>query len=266
MMTTKLWRSLVITAVAFVAFAAHGQSPAAQLVSLEHYDVWCADISIPDGASQAQYYQSLADGVGAIDRTLGTGASTGTPFAARSRRREESVSGDGEKRVDIFSVVTVCTRVSSPEDLPAGGEVYRETRKEVVFVQACPIADRDGCIDRLRTSLAQRLGMPPEDDRVQHLFWRAASSVEEPTGPTALASVLLAANKRRVHVAPSMTVSGNVVAAAELSKPIEQQVKRPLIKARPSWFSVVAQAKDAWLVVAITLTEEMAQKLTSPQP
>jgi hypothetical protein len=263
-MTLRYCRSLALVLGTFAAVAAQAEPPSAQLVPLEPYAVWCTDISVPDGADPARYDQLLAEGVGVIDRTLGAGASTGTPFAASSRRLDKPVPGTAQ--VDIFSLVTVCARVSSPNDLPAGGEVRRETRQEVVFAQGCPLADRDHCIDRLRALLAQKLEISADDDRVQHLFWRAASSVGEPAGSDGLAGVLLAADKRRVLVAPPVNVTGNADAAAELSKPIDQQAPRPLIQARPSWYSVIAQPEDTWLVVAITLTEDMVKHLAPPPP
>ncbi len=263
-MITRFLSSLVSLSIPLVAVAAYGQPPVAQTLKLESYEVWCTDAAIPDGADETRYYQSLADGVGVIDKALGTNASTGTPFAARSRRREEAVTDKGP--ATSSSVVTVCARVSSPGDPPAGGKVYRETRNEVVFAQACPIADRDNCIDRLRTLLAQQLKASPGDDRIQHLFWRAASSVEQPVGAKGLVETLLLHDRRRVSATPQVAISGDSVAASELSKPIEQQTARPLIQARPSWFSILAQPQDGWLVVAITLTDEMIQEIASGSP
>jgi hypothetical protein len=259
-MTASKLRSVAIIYATCVAAAAQGEPPAPQVVTLDPYEVWCAEVSIPDGADTTRYYALLAEGVKTIDRSLGTGASTGTPFAARARRQEESVSSAGQAPV-AASIVTVCATVASPADPAATSMVHRETRSEVVFAQGCPIADRDGCAERLRMQLAQRVGIPPNDDRVKQLFWRAATSIDSPNGAAAFARALLAPDRRRVYVAPSVTTSGNPAAAADLSKPIDQQVQRPLLTARPSWYSVNAQPQDAWVVVAITLSPEMARQL-----
>lgn len=264
-MNLKYVYIVAIVFSAVIATRVQGQPPEAHLLHLVKYEVWCTDVVVPDGISDAIYDQHLGSAVGTIDKALGPGAATGTPFAARSRQQQTSGSSD-ENAAQSSTVVTVCTTVNSAQGPPADSQVYRENRSEILFAQACPMADSAGCLEILRTSLRERLGLPLEDGRVNNLFWRATSSVERPRDASALAAVLLATDKRLVHIAPASTFSGNLTLAAELSKPIEAQVARPLLQAQPSWFQVITQPKDEWLVVAFTLSSEMAQSLSSPLP
>jgi hypothetical protein len=270
-------KHLLSVAVAFgvVATMKSGTAAAAtaaEVITLPDYAVWCTDVSVPrmiadnaaDNAGAKQYYSLLAEGVTSIDKALGIGASTGTLFIARSANRViDTKNGDANTaaRTEVV-VITVCAAAASEATVPSGKQVYREVRaNEVVFAIACRMEDSGKCANNLQDSLVAKLGDSPLTKEVAGLFRRTVLCKTEATSGDDMRRLLTATDARPVNVAPKVVGTGDVVTAAMLTKPIEEQVARPLIRARPSWFNVVGQPQDKWVIIAISLTAEMAMAL-----
>jgi|ERR1700722_328009 len=258
----KTLHVMTIGALAFLATSLSAQVDVGKLIALPDYVVWCTDRLVPRTADDKTYYSMLAEGVGAIDSSIGAGATTGTPFVARSIHKTITTTDSTGATIQQDNVVlTVCAAVSSTLAAPSSDQVHRELRtNEQVFAGQCPIENAADCGYNLLNTLASRLKAPLSDD-VPKLFWRSVSGKKQAANAEDLRHQLTASDVRSVTVAPQVSVTGDPAKAADLSKPIDQQQERPLLGVRPSWFNVIRQPDDKWIVVAISVSSEMATAL-----
>jgi len=263
---------------------------------LPDYTLACIDVPISRAASDPQYFARLAAGVSAIDKSLGKSASTGTPFVLKARNVPASESAAHEDQVlttvcasvspdsavspmepaqtgaiavpaNNAQPATGCGGVSTAVQMPITDPVRRVVQTgEVVFALQCTIDQADKCQEKVHESLINRLNASLSTTAlaqgVPNLFWRSAGSRVEATNTNQLGETLVANDERQITTAPDVTPTGDVVTAASLCKPIDQQALRPLIKKQPSWFDVIRQPTDKWVVTAISLPTEIVSALS----
>jgi hypothetical protein len=256
-------KSLALLVAALIGQSAcRAQAGVGEVISLPDYAVWCTNVSLSRDVNDAQYYNQLANSVRTIDKTLGAGASTGTPFVARSANRPADANTPNSK--DQL-VVTVCTAVPLSAAVPPNTDVFREIRAgEAVFAAACDKTDGAKCVSDARTALATLVG-PTLAPAVATLFSRSVLTKAKPQNADEMRQLLTATDLRPVTLPPSITGTGDQTVAAALTKPIEQQTARPLLTAKPSWFTIIGRPEDKWVIVAITLSPDMATAL-NPAP
>ena len=162
-----------------------GQVDVGEVISLPDYAVWCTDVTLPRDVNDAQYYDQLANAVRTIDKTLGTGFSTGTPFVARAANRPADPNTPNSK--DQL-VVTVCAAVAASAVVPPNMSVFREVRAgEAVFSAVCDKSDGAKCVSDTRAALAARVG-PILAPSAATLFSRSVLTKAKPKMPTRSAS------------------------------------------------------------------------------
>lgn len=229
----------------------------------------CIEVTVP--ADEAHYKASLTEGVAKLHETLGPNSSMGTAFIQKSENRTEAApasAGHPAVSAEKF-VVTVCAVVDASPINPSDSQVRQEKHSnEVVYAMKCQLTDTDTCIEKLRTSLIALLNSKLETSSlvttVPGLLWRSASTSLENLSDAALGSVLVASDVRKVTIAPDVSTSGaqaDLDLIDSLTKPIDQQVERPLIRKKPTPYIVKPRPGDKWLVTAITLSPEITAAL-----
>lgn len=237
-------------------------------VSLPAYVQRCTDVTMPRSIDESHYKASLAAGVALIDKSLTSNSSTGTPFIQKSKNVHTVVvpaSANAPEVSEEQLVVTICVVVDPGSGNPSDPQVHQENHSnETVFAMKCPLADSETCIDKLRTALVTVLNSKLETSSlvptVASLFWRSATTTLEDLPDAELGAVLVENNVRKVTVAPEVTVSGSQAdldLVSSLTKPIDQQVKRPLLHKGPTSYNVKPRPNDHWIVAAITLSPEI---------
>jgi hypothetical protein len=232
----------------------------------------CTEITMPRTADEAHYKASLAEGAAKIDKTLGPNSSTGTPFIQKSQNRVTVVAAASADHPEVSEeqiVVTVCVVADTSSVNPSDSQVRQENHSnETVFAMKCQLTDADTCIEKLRTSLVAVLNSKLETSSlvttVPGLLWRSASTTLENLPDAALSSVLVASDVRKVTVAPDVSTSGaqaDFDLISSLTKPIDQQVQRPLLHKGPTSYSVKPRPGDKWIVTAILLSPQITGAL-----
>jgi len=241
-------------------------------MSLPTYVTRCTDVTMPREVDESHYKANLASGVALIDKSLASNSATGTPFIQKSENRHAVVAAATASSPEVSEeqlVVTICAVVDSGSGNPTDSQVRQENHSnETVFAMKCQVTDADTCIDKLRTALVALLNSKLQSSSlvptVPSLFWRSASTSVDDLPDSSLGSVLVESDVRKVTVAPEVTTSGaqaDFDLVASLSKPIDQQVQRPLLHKGPTSYSVRPRPGDKWIVTAITLSPQITAAL-----
>jgi hypothetical protein len=278
------------TTLMAIAIAVIGQSSpsitplrAQEILALRSYIVWCTDVSVPrDVVDDPHYMPKLTEAVATIDAALTKETSTGTPFIAKSINQEAGSDHNGQSIQRDTVLISVCESVPESAGSPSSSNIYREARQnEIVIANSCAIANANTCFDSLRLSLVARLDGSLKKS-VGTLFWRSVGSKNESPDRNDMTNILTSSDIRQVTITPTVTGSLPAVRAevidtpnlpnqsnpqfsgiaAVLTKPIEEQEPRPLMTEKPDWFDFLRQPDDKAIIVAITLSPEIAEALT----